>query len=71
MNALEQEPVRLIGVVQAVVAAAAVVVAFGAPWWGALILAAGLYVFEEVKRQRVIPVWREQDPGLSYPEADV
>lgn len=53
---IEREPVRVLGAVQAVLSAAAMIVAFGAPWWAALAVAGGLYVLEEVKRSRVSPV---------------
>jgi hypothetical protein len=50
------QPVRLLGAAQGLIGAAAVIVAFGAPIWAALLMATVLYLFDELKARRVTPV---------------
>lgn len=56
LTLLEREPVRLLGVVQAIVAAAVTIGALGVPIWAGLLLAVALYAIEELKASRVTPV---------------
>lgn len=52
---LERQPLRVVGAVQAIVAAAALIVALGVEIHWALLVAGGLYLFEEYKRLKVTP----------------
>jgi hypothetical protein len=56
LPAPSQQPVRLLGAAQGLVGAAAVILAFGAPIWAALLMATVLYMFDELKARRVTPV---------------
>ena len=51
-----EQPVRLLGAAQGLIGAAAIILAFGAPIWAALLLASLLYMFDEMKARRVTPV---------------